>query len=189
LRVAAALALVAVARGARAAVFSLGRADRSSRVEIERLADAHEFLAAMERWTACAEDRELELDRRAALGVAREARRIAIASDLYDLQGWARFLETLAARASAPRLLQVLDPEELSPRLGPDVQLIDAESGDRWSPLDLDSALRQYAARLEGHRARLRQLADRHALSLHELAVPERDLEALSRAVCAWGGR
>jgi uncharacterized protein (DUF58 family) len=189
LRVAAALALVAVAHGARATVLSLGGSDGAAQVDLERLADSRAFLALLDRWSASGDEGELERGRRAALEVARDARRIAIVSDLYDLEGWARCLESLAARACSPSLLQVLDPEELSPRLEHEVELIDAESGARWSPLELDMALREYAARLEAHRARLRQWADRHALALHELAVPERDLEALSRAVCAWGGR
>jgi uncharacterized protein (DUF58 family) len=191
LRAAAALAIAAVARGAVAEITPLAGATPVASARLQRLSGARELLVALERWEPAGGERELVRGRSRVLQRAPRslARRPWIFSDLYEIAGWAHFLEALVARSLRPRFCRVLDPEELAPRLGAPVEWIDAETGERWVASDPRAALEGYAERFAAHRERLRQLAERHGIALRELVDPASDLAEIVRSERGRGER
>ncbi|MBX5480798.1 MAG: DUF58 domain-containing protein [Myxococcaceae bacterium] len=86
--------------------------------------------------------------------------RIALSDFLFEIDFF-RFLERIARGAAALALVQVLDPEDLSPTGGYGAQLVDVESGERLERILSPAVLRAYQRRLEGHQRLLRAAAAR----------------------------
>jgi uncharacterized protein (DUF58 family) len=73
---------------------------------------------------------------------------VAVVSDFFDPGGFQKPLDRLLAQKHEPVLFQVLDREELEPTPGQDVELVDAETGQRVD-VSLDArAIAAYRARL-----------------------------------------
>lgn len=116
--------------------------------------------------------------------------RIAISDFLFEAD-LPRFFERLARGAASLALVQLLDPEDLSPTGGYGAQLVDIESGAHLERILSPSVLRSYQQRLDGHQRLLRSAAGRVRASLVTLSAGV-EVEALARgplgALMAQGG-
>ncbi|MCA8923331.1 MAG: DUF58 domain-containing protein [Planctomycetes bacterium] len=98
------------------------------------------------------------LARRPAPGVA------LVISDFLDPQGFREPLERLRYSGFEPHVIHVVSPDEVDPRLGPDVELVDVETGETHV-LALDRvSLAAYKARFQGFCAELQALCAKHEI-------------------------
>lgn len=86
--------------------------------------------------------------------------RIAVSDFLFEVD-LTRFFDRLGRGASALALVQVLDPEDLSPSGGYGARLVDVETDDALERILSPSVLRAYQKRLEEHQRLLRAAAGR----------------------------
>ena len=113
--------------------------------------------------------------------------RVAVSDFLFETD-FPRFVERLGHGAAALVLLQLLDPEDLSPTGGYGAQLLDVESGESRERILSPSVLRAYQRRLDEHQRLLRAAAGRvRALLL--TASAGMPLDQLTRGPLAgmWG--
>ncbi|MFO0713231.1 MAG: DUF58 domain-containing protein [Sandaracinus sp.] len=73
---------------------------------------------------------------------------VAVISDFFDPGGFQKPLDRLLAQKFEPVLFQVLDREELHPTAGQDVELLDAETGQKVEVSLDERAIAAYRARL-----------------------------------------
>lgn len=103
---------------------------------------------------------------------------VAVISDFFDPQGFARPLDRLLAQKFEPVLFQVLDKDEVDPPAGGDLTLVDSERGERIEVTLDERALRAYRARLAAFFAELEGFCKRRGVHYGRL-TSEADLEAV----------
>jgi uncharacterized protein (DUF58 family) len=98
---------------------------------------------------------------------------VVLISDLLS-PTWDRALARLAGRGGEIVVLHALSPEELRPKLGGDVRLIDRESGAAVAVTLNTDAIRLYSQRLDEWRRRVESFCARHGMGYVPLdtAVP-----------------
>jgi len=102
---------------------------------------------------------------------AREAGLVVVISDLLDPEGYERGLKALLERRFDVHVIHVLSPDEMNPRFGGDLRLLDAETGE-LRDLTLDGeALRAYRQRLHDFLGRAEQFCLRHEISYHRVVT------------------
>ncbi len=89
---------------------------------------------------------------------------VAVVSDFLDPAGYERALDRLIAERHEPVLFHVVDPEELDPRPGGDLLLVDAERGRELEVTLDERALRAYRARVAAFLAELEGYAKKRGL-------------------------
>lgn len=89
---------------------------------------------------------------------------VVVISDFLDPQGFAAPLDKLLAHKHEPVLLQVLDPEEVNPTVGHDVELVDSETGERVEVSIDAAAVAAYRRRLQAFFEELTQYAKKRGL-------------------------
>ncbi len=90
---------------------------------------------------------------------------VPVISDFLDPAGFARPLDRLLAERHEPVLFHVVDPDELDPRPGGDLLLVDAERGQELEVTIDERTLRAYRARVAAFLAELEGYAKRRGLS------------------------
>lgn len=89
---------------------------------------------------------------------------VVVVSDFLDPQGFSAPLDKLLAHKHEPVLLQVLDPEEVNPTVGHDVELVDSETGERVEVSIDATAVAAYRRRLQAFFEELTQYAKKRGL-------------------------
>ena len=88
---------------------------------------------------------------------------VVLISDLLS-PSWDKALGRLAARSGEVVVLHTLAPEELRPKLGGDVRLIDRESGAAVAVTLNNDAIRLYSHRLDDWRRKVESFCGRHGM-------------------------
>jgi uncharacterized protein (DUF58 family) len=113
---------------------------------------------------------------------------VLVVSDFLDREGPEGAVGRLRV-AHEPFLLQVASREELEPRVGEELDLVDAETGETVSVTLDRTAVKAYAERLRAWNARLEGLANKlevpHALAPTDVPVETLVLELLARRALA----
>lgn len=109
-----------------------------------------------------------------------------VISDFLDPQGFREPLERLRYSGFEPHVIHVVAPDEVEPTLGPDVELVDVETGEvHVLPLDRPS-IAAYKARFRAFSAELKGLCAKHeigyALASSDMAPETFVLETLRRS-------
>jgi uncharacterized protein (DUF58 family) len=100
---------------------------------------------------------------------ARESGLAVVISDLLDPAGYEAGIRALMERRFDIHLIHLLDPEEMSPDVGGDFRLIDAETGEvRELSVDRD-ALRDYRERLHSFLERAESFCRAHEIGYHRV--------------------
>jgi uncharacterized protein (DUF58 family) len=90
---------------------------------------------------------------------------VVLLSDLMDKQGYADALKYLIARRMDVYVIQILSPEELTPDLQGDLQLVDSEDGDVAEITVSGPLLKQYQANLAAFVATAREFCTRRGMT------------------------
>lgn len=108
---------------------------------------------------------------------------VAVLSDFFEPGAGIHGLQSLLHRGLTPAVLQVVAPDELSPDVDDDTQLVDVEH-DRSSLIVDYGALAAYRTRLAEHEATLRTFCAAHGCSWGRLRsdMPFRELLAVLQA-------
>jgi len=200
LRLAAALAYLALGAGDRARVGLIGgRVPGGERVaragplaRLPFLAGTGEFPRALAFLAEAEAEGPTHLAGALALLAAERSTReapgtVLVISDLWEEGPFLEPLAVLAARRAAPAVLHVLSPEELSPAFAGPVRLLDAE-GAPAQELELSAeSLASYRESLGARVARLRAFAAGHGARYH-LVGSDRPLEETVLAYLRRGG-
>jgi uncharacterized protein (DUF58 family) len=102
---------------------------------------------------------------------ARESGLVVLISDLLDPAGYERGIRALLERRFDVHVLHLLDPEEMNPTLGGDMQLIDSETGE-LRDLTVDAeALRDYRDRLRAFLERAESFCRTHEIGYHRVVT------------------
>lgn len=190
LRAAAALGYVALAAGDRLTLRSfvastLGTAVGPLRGR-SRLAHLLRHLELVERTARETGRTSLDEASRAFLARRPEAGVVLVISDFLDPAGHERPIARLASAGLEPFLLHVASRDEIEPRLGEDLDLVDAETGESVS-VSLDrAAVRTYAERFRAFATSLEASAKRHEIG-YALAPTDVPFEALVLELCRRG--
>ena len=102
---------------------------------------------------------------------SREAGLAVLVSDLMDPGGYERGLKALLERRFDVHVIHVLDPGELSPELGGDLRLHDAETGETRDVTVDSEALRGYRERLARFLERVEAFCRSHEVGYHRVST------------------
>lgn len=105
--------------------------------------------------------------------------RIAVSDFLFEAD-LNRFCELLGRGAAGVALVQLLDPEDLSPTGGYGAQLVDSETGEALERILAPAVLKTYQRRLDEHQRLLRAAAARTRATLLTVSAGV-DVAALAR--------
>ena len=89
---------------------------------------------------------------------------VVVISDFLDPEGFATALDKLIAQKHEPVLVQVLDPEEVNPPVGHDVELVDSETGEVVDVSIDAAAVAAYRRRLQAFFEELSSYAKKRGL-------------------------
>lgn len=190
LRASAALGYVALAGGDRLTLRPFVAGDLGPAVGPlrgrSRLAHLLRHLEAIER--AARETGRTSLDDAARAFLARrpEPGVVLVVSDFLDPGGHEKAVARLAAAGLEPFLLHVASRDEIEPRAGEDLDLVDAETGETLT-VSLDRAtVRTYAERFRAFSHALEASAKKHEIG-YALAPTDVPFESLVLELCRRG--
>ena len=190
LRAAAALGYVALAAGDRLTLrpFVAGEA-RASLGPLRgrsRLARLLQFLEGVARDARPEGKTSLDSATKAFLARRPEPGVVLVVSDFMDPAGHERSIARLASAGLEPFLLQVASRDEIEPRLGEDLDLVDAETGETVTVALDRPAVRAYAERWGAFARGLEAVAKKHEIG-HALAPTDVPFESLILELCRRG--
>jgi uncharacterized protein (DUF58 family) len=189
-RAAAAMGYIALAAGDRLTLrpFVAGEAAATlgplrGRARLARLLRQLEAIAGDESRAG-----ETSLDEATRAFVARrpEPGVVLVISDFLDSRGFEKPIARLAGGGFEPFLLHVASRDEISPEPGADLELVDAETGERVSVALDRTAVRAYAERFRSFAGSLEACAKKYEIG-YALAPTDVPFEALVLELCRRG--
>jgi uncharacterized protein (DUF58 family) len=182
-RIAAAIGYVAIDRQARLSVFAFSDRLQQRIGPLRGKTRVGQLLNGLETLPCPQDETDFHRVAQALVRLDQTAGPVVVISDLCEPQKFEAGLNVLRVASRSPRVVHLVDPAEDDAISPGDIELVDAESGDRWQVTLTESQLRRYLELAADDRERPRRHCEKYQIPYVRTGIAIPDTRTLGNII------